>query len=174
MKSKKDSTTPLSPPIAKGVDGVGGDVQQDKGGTEALQSEIQSLNENWKRALADYQNLMKRVENDKKEVTRYTSMALISKLIPTLDILEMAAKHSEDPGVKMAVSQFQNVLKDEGLQEINPEIGEEFNAFNHEAIEVLVGEADNTVAEVLTKGYKIGDYVIRPAKVKVFKLALDN
>lgn len=136
--------------------------------------EIQTLTENWKRALADYQNLAKRVENDKKEITRYTSMNLISKLIPTLDILEMAARHSEDQGVKMAVAQFQNVLKDEGLQEIAPLAGEEFNAFNHEAIEVLQGEPDNTIAELLTKGYKIGDYVIRPAKVKVFKLALDN
>ena len=139
-----------------------------------LQEEITALNDSWKRALADYQNLSKRVENDKKEVTRYVSMSMISKLIPTLDILEMAAKHSDDQGVKMAVGQFQNVLKDEGLQEINPAIGEEFDAFNHEAIEVLTGDTDNTIAEVLTKGYKIGDYVIRPAKVKVFKLALDN
>ncbi len=139
-----------------------------------LQEEITALNDSWKRALADYQNLSKRVENDKKEVTRYVSMSMISKLIPTLDILEMAAKHSNDQGIKMAVGQFQNVLKDEGLQEINPSVGDEFDAFNHEAIEVLTGDTDNTIAEVLTKGYKIGDYVIRPAKVKVFKLALDN
>lgn len=132
-------------------------------------SEIQTLTENWKRALADYQNLVKRVENDKKEIMRFVSTSIISKLVPSLDVLEMAAKHSEDPGVKMAVSQFQNVLRDEGLQEIVPQIGEAFDTAFHEAIEVLPGSTDNTIAEIVLKGYKIGDYVIRPAKVKVFK-----
>ncbi len=136
---------------------------------DGRESEIQILTDNWKRALADYQNLSKRVENDKKEVMRYVSNSIISKLIPTLDILEMAAHHSQDMGIKMAVTQFQSVLSDEGLQEITPQIGEMFDPKYHEAIEVIPGEQDDSIAEILTKGYKIGDYVIRPSRVKVFK-----
>lgn len=138
--------------------------------SDSTPDEIQTLTDNWKRALADYQNLSKRVENDKKEIMRFVSTSIISKLIPTLDILEMAATHSQDVGVKMAVNQFQNVLKDEGLQEITPQINDEFDPTFHEAIEVIPGEVDNGIAEILAKGYKIGDYVIRPAKVKVFKI----
>jgi len=157
MKAKKQNTPPA--------------IADD---SSKLQEEIKTLNENWKRALADYQNLVKRMENDKKELMRFVSTSIISKLIPTLDILEMAATHSQDAGVKMAVGQFQQVLKDEGLQEIVPQIGQEFNAYNHEAIEVFPGDKDNTIADVVLKGYKIGDYVIRPAKVKVFKRSEDQ
>ncbi len=137
--------------------------------TEKLQQEIATLNDNWKRALADYQNLVKRVETEKRDLMRLVSTSIITKLLPTLDILEMAANHSQDAGVKMAVKQFQQVLSDEGLMEINPVSGDTYDHLLHECIQVLQGESNNTIAEVALKGYKIGDYVIRPAKVKVFK-----
>lgn len=132
--------------------------------------QIQILTDNWKRALADYQNLVKRVESDKREFVKFAQMSLISKLLPSLDILEMSALHSEDPGVKMAVKQFQDVLTDDGLEEIIPKAGEIFDHTIHDCSEVIPGEPDNTIAEIVTKGYKIGGSVIRPAKVKVFKI----
>lgn len=138
--------------------------------SDQFEEQLKVLDENWKRALADYQNLAKRVESDKKDIMRFVSTSIISKLIPTLDILEMAATHSQDMGVKMAVQQFQQVLQGEGLQEITPQKGDEFNPVFHEAIEAVPGEQDNSIAEIVTKGYKIGeDFVIRPAKVKVVK-----
>lgn len=130
--------------------------------------------DNWKRALADYQNLLKRVESDKREFVRFASNNLIGKLLPTLDILELAAKHSGDQGVQMAVKQFQNVLKEEGLQEIVPIQGDTYDHLVHECIELVEGEQDNTIAETITKGYKIGDFVIRAAKVKVWHLTKET
>lgn len=131
-------------------------------------SKLKVAEDNWKRALADYQNLVKRVDTEKREFVRFASNNLVSKLLPTLDILELAAKHSADVGVQMAVKQFQEVLKDEGLQEITPAVGEVFDPALHEGIENVGGGTTGTVAEVLSKGYKIDDFVIRPAKVKVF------
>lgn len=128
-----------------------------------------TLEENWKRALADYHNLVKRVEADKKDFVTYATANILAKLLPTLDILELAATHSQDQGVKMAVKQFQDVLSAEGLQEILPKVGDIYNHEIHECLETLPGEPDNTIAEIITKGYKINNYVIRPAKVKVFK-----
>ncbi len=137
--------------------------------------EIKTLNENWKRALADYQNLVKRVEAEKKEFVRFSNTNLLAKLIPVLDILDLADKHSSDPGIKMAVAQFREVLSSENVQEISPVVGDAFDHALHECLETLPGELDNTVAELVTTGYKIDKFVVRPAKVKVYKkLALDK
>ena len=128
-----------------------------------------TLEENWKRALADYHNLVKRVDADKKDFVTYATANIMAKLLPTLDILELAAAHSQDQGVQMAVKQFKDVLAGEGLQEISPEVGDVYDHSLYECLETLPGEPDNTLAEIITKGYKINNYVIRPAKVKVFK-----
>lgn len=134
-----------------------------------LKSQIKTLDENWKRALADYQNLTKRIEADKKEFVKLSSLNLISKLLPTFDTLKLAAIHSQDPGIKMAVKQFQAALFMEGLIEISPQVGDLFDPLLHECIEVISGDLENTLAQVVSTGYKIDDYVIRPAKVKVYK-----
>ncbi len=131
--------------------------------------QIKSLEESWKRALADYHNLVKRVDADKKDFVTYATANIMAKLLPTLDVLELAASHSQDQGVKMAVKQFQDVLFGEGLQAISPAVGDPYDHSLHECLETLPGDADNTLAEIITKGYKINDYVIRPAKVKVYK-----
>lgn len=134
-----------------------------------MASDLKTLEENWKRALADYQNLVKRVEADKKDFVRFANMNLLAKLIPVLDILDLAAKHSSDPGIKMAVAQFRDVLSSENVQEISPAVGDNFDHELHECLETLPGELDNTIAELVTSGYKIDKFVIRPAKVKVYK-----
>lgn len=139
-----------------------------------MAAKLKTLEENWKRALADYQNLVKRVESEKKDFIRFANMNLLAKLIPVLDILDLAAKHSADPGIKMAVAQFREVLSSENVQEISPKPGDPFDHELHECLETLSGEPDNTIAEPVTSGYKIDKFIIRPAKVKVFKLALDK
>ncbi|TSC87658.1 MAG: molecular chaperone GrpE [Microgenomates group bacterium Gr01-1014_16] len=140
-----------------------------------MKNKIKTLEESWKRALADYQNLVKRVEADKKDFVRFANMNLLAKLIPVLDILDLAAKHSSDPGIKMAVAQFREVLQSENVQEIIPAPGDKFDHELHECLETLPGELDNTIAELVTPGYKIDKFIIRPAQVKVHKkLALDK
>jgi len=131
-------------------------------------TKLKTLEENWKRALADYQNLVKRIDTDKKDFVKFATANIISKFLPSLDILELSATHSQDQGVKMAVKQFQDVLFAEGLQEISPKVGDTFDHEIHECVETLPGQPDNTIAEIITKGYKINDYVIRPAKIKAY------
>lgn len=132
-----------------------------------LQQQIDTLTNDWKRALADYQNLVKRVESDKREIVKFASLNLVTRLLPTLDILELAAIHSKDSGVIMAVKQFQDVLTDEGLQMIEPKVGDIFDHNIHDCLETVKGDLDNTIAEVVYKGYKMDDVILRPAKVKV-------
>lgn len=131
-----------------------------------------NFEENWKRALADYQNLQRRVEHDKKEFGKIANVNLIARLLPSLDIIELSAAHSQDMGVQMAAKQFHQALNEEGLQLIEPTADSVFDPNMHECAEVtemMDGKTENTISELVLKGYKIGDYILRPARVKVYK-----
>lgn len=121
-----------------------------------LKDQIRILDENWKRALADYQNLSKRIEADKKDFVKFATANIISELIPSLDVLDMADKHSVDPGIHMAVKQFHAVLENAGLQTISPGIGEKFDHQLHECIETLTGTPEDTIAELSAAGITLG------------------
>jgi molecular chaperone GrpE len=133
--------------------------------TQELEEKIAELENSWKRALADYQNLEKRVIEERKEYIGFANRILISKLINVLDSLEILNKHTDDEGIKLIVKEFKQILSDEGLEEIKTE-GEDFNMLVMEAAEMVEGESGKVI-EVISKGYKLKDKVIRPAKVKV-------
>jgi molecular chaperone GrpE len=112
------------------------------------------------------------VENDKKEFVKMANANLVARLLPSLDIMELSATHSQDIGVQMAAKQFHQALIEEGLQIIEPAIDAPFNPREHECSETIAipeGKSENTISELILKGYKTGDYVLRPAKVKVYK-----
>ena len=132
----------------------------------------QELEGQLKRALADYQNLEKRFEEERKLLSKLSASLLIEKLLPVLDNLEKAQIHLKDQGLEIVIKQFEDILTQEGVEEIAAE-GAQFNPHYHEAIESQQGEQDNLVIKVLTKGYKIEDTILRPAKVIVSKKKLE-
>ncbi|MDO8487233.1 MAG: nucleotide exchange factor GrpE [Candidatus Curtissbacteria bacterium] len=121
-----------------------------------------------KRALADYQNLERRVEEERRLLGQLSSALLIEKFLPVLDNLENAQKHLNDEGLEIVIRQFKDILSSEGVEEIES-VGAAFDPHQHEAAEVQEGENDNTVVKVLRKGYKMNDKVLRPAQVVVEK-----
>jgi len=122
------------------------------------------------RALADYDNLSKRIEREKQDLGKIASVGVIIKLLPVLDNLESAQNHLQDAGLAISIGEFQKVLSDEGLTEIRPKIGDEFDHETMEAIEVVTGMSNNRVAELVLTGWKYSDgTVVRHAKVKVSK-----
>lgn len=126
---------------------------------------IKELEEKWQRVLADYDNLRKRVEKEKREFVKFSSASLIDKLLPVLDTLEECVKHLKDEGLKLSLEQFKKVLASEGLKEIKTK-GEKFGPEKMDAVEVVKGKKD-IVVEVVLKGYNLNNRVLRPAKVKV-------
>ncbi|KKR85901.1 MAG: Protein GrpE [Candidatus Curtissbacteria bacterium GW2011_GWA1_41_11] len=130
----------------------------------------QELEERLKRTMADYQNLERRIEEERKLLSKLSAMLLVEKLLPVLDNLENAQSHLKDQGLEMVIRQFKEILNQEGVEEIEA-IGQQFDPNQHEAVEAQAGENENTVARVVAKGYKIEDKVIRPAKVVVTKKA---
>lgn len=132
-----------------------------------LQKRVTDLEGKWKRALADYHNLEKRVSAQQSEFVKFASAALIDKLLAVLDDLERAVAHSQDQGLSLIVNQFSQVLKSEGVAEIKAK-GEAFNPETMDAVEMVKGKK-NTVMKVITKGYTLNSKALRPAKVEVGK-----
>lgn len=133
----------------------------------------QELEDQLKRALADYQNLERRVEQERKLLSQLSAALLIEKLLPVLDNLENAQKHLADEGLEIVIKQLKDVLTSEGIAEIQAE-GRQFDPKLHEATEVTEGENDNVVVKVTRKGYKINDKVIRAAQVVVERKKVDQ
>jgi molecular chaperone GrpE len=134
---------------------------------EKLQTKVIELEENWKRALADYRNLEKRISQQQETFVRLASAALVDKLLGVLDDLERAAGHISDEGLDLVLTQFKSVLESEGVKEIKTE-REEFDPETMDCVEMVDGPK-NMVTRTTVKGYRLNSNVIRPAKVEVGK-----
>ncbi len=126
---------------------------------------MNELENNWKRALADYKNLERRVEEEKDLFAKFANTALIMRILPILDNLHAVCIHNNDEGLKMIIKEFEKILNEEGVKEIKAE-GEKFDPKLMDAIEIVEGKKDKVV-EVTQKGYTLKGKVIRPARVKV-------
>ncbi len=138
------------------------------GEVKRLKEELETSKKQYLRALADYHNLEKRINDAREETIIQATKRIVLRLLPFIDNLEKAEVFIKDPGLDMIKNQFHKTLQEEGLTEIQI-LGKPFDPHQAEAVEVVQGDSDNVVAEVVQKGYMLGDKVIRPAQVKVSK-----
>lgn len=139
-----------------------------------FEDKVTNLEDQLKRAVADYRNLERRIQEDSVAVAQYLRSQLIVKLLPVLDNLDQAVKGASEvdqqsgwfKGVSMSVKQFKQVLIDEGLNEIPA--SDTFDPRLHEAVDTADGE-EGKIVKVLSSGYTLGEKVIRPTKVVVGK-----
>lgn len=129
--------------------------------------EIKRLENLWKRALADYQNLEKRINFEKEDFVKFANSQLILKILPSLDSLEKAEKHLKDQGLNLALKQLKEGLVQEGLEKIQTQ-GKDFDPEEMECVEVGQGK-EGKVLDEIRAGYKLGDRVLRVAQVRVGK-----
>ena len=120
------------------------------------------------RCRADLDNVMKRSAREKEDNVKYASEKLVSKLLPVLDSLDVAAKHDE--GSKVLYMQLLDILSGEGLMPIEAK-GMRFDPYRHEALFQVETEEleEGIVAEEIQKGYLFNNHVIRFSKVAVAK-----
>lgn len=137
-----------------------------------VSSQTEELKVQLARALADYDNLKKRVEKEKEEVVRYANQQLIEEILPSIELLERVYVHSGDPGVAGVLSSLKEVLRENGVLVIKPAAGEKFDEQRHEAVETVSSSStdrEGMIAEVVNTGYVWADgKLIVPAKVKVY------
>ena len=136
-----------------------------------LKESLTELENNWKRALADYRNLERRAAEEKDEATKFANFVLVSELIDVYDNLLMVKKHSKDKGLHMVVAQLDRVLKGAGLNKIEA-TGKPFDERLMEAIDTRdVDDANknNVVLEEISAGYQFKGKLVKPARVIVGK-----
>jgi len=146
-----------------------GDLEKE---IEALREENQTISDQMKRAVADYRNLEGRMLKEKAAYITYAESKVARQILPVLDNLEKAQESINNEGIGLIIAQFNKVLESLGVIEIEA-IGKEFDPVFHESIDIEEGP-ENRVTTVLEKGYRIGEAVIRPAKVKVGKSLSNN
>ena len=139
--------------------------------------------ENWDkylRTVADLDNYRKRVAREKEELARFTTERVVTALLPTLDNLERAIDaaqaHSAEnsallQGLTQVHSQFRRTLMEFGLQEIVTGAGQPFDPNLHEAVSQVESpeHAEGHIVEQFQRGYKLGERLLRPARVVVSK-----
>jgi len=134
----------------------------------ALKDQVEEFKNKYLRAIADYQNLEKRVGEERFELMKMANKNLLIKILPFLDNLEKAELFVKDEGLKISKDHFIQILKDAGLEEIEM-MGKDFDPISAEAVELVPGKEEGKIVEVLQKGYKFEDKIIRVAQVKVSK-----
>lgn len=130
-------------------------------------SQTQTLENQLKRTLADYQNLQKRVVADQQDFVKFSNAVLLTKLLPVLDDLVRAAAHLKDQGLQLAINQLKSVFDSEGVTELKL-INTLFDPKTAECVELIPGKKD-IIIEIVQTGYAFANRVLRPARVKVGK-----
>lgn len=132
------------------------------------EAKCKELESRYLRAVADYQNLLKRVEEEKEDISNYMSANLIKKILPILDDIEEAAKHLKGEGVDKIALKFRQILHDMDIKEIDADLMA-FDPKYHEALDTAEGKEDGKVIKIYRKGYKLKEKVVRPSLVSVSK-----
>jgi len=166
---------------------------------ENLQQQAGEYLDGWKRCQADFENYKKQQAQSQSEMIKYASSSVILQVIPVLDNFHASTAHvpedqKENPwvtGIMYIQKQLEQVLADNGVETIEPKVGDEFDPMVHEAIKDTNGidektndtnsagkihpvksaesgaEQFNRVNKVVSRGYKMGERVIRAARVVV-------
>ncbi len=153
------------------------ETEVEKSELETAQDELSEMEDKFLRARAEIANMSNRFKNERELLVRYRSQDLGKKLLPSIDNLERAMAIEVDDeqgaslkkGIAMVLESFQAALKEEGIEEI-PAMGEPFDPNLHQAVQTIPATDDtpaDTIVEVLQKGYKLHDRVLRASMVVV-------
>jgi molecular chaperone GrpE len=149
------------------------EVEQEVDELEALQQERDELVDTLQRVQAEFDNYRKRAARDPPSQVARAPPRRVKELLPVLDDLERALEAAEaheeaklEEGVALVARSFADVLRKEGLEEVATD--GRFDPHVHEALlSQPSDEEEGAVIEVLQKGYRLGDRVIRPARVVI-------
>ncbi|MCD8327926.1 MAG: nucleotide exchange factor GrpE [Ruminococcus sp.] len=140
---------------------------------EKLKAELAEQKDKYLRVMAEYDNFRKRTAKERLELISTAKADAVTQILPVIDNFERAlSAQTQDEtykaGIEMIFKQFGDVLKNLGIEEINP-LGEKFDPNVANAVNQIEDEnlGENEVAQVFQKGYRIGDKVLRYAMVVV-------
>ena len=165
--------TDIAPPSAAPVQGAGPAAAPDP---ETLLRERDEYLDLLRRTTAEFDNYRKRQERERRELADLGAAELIKDLLPLVDNLDRALRtgaaeatvEAYRRGVELIQKQLLDVLGRRGVTPIDP-LGETFDPHWHEAVirDAVTGGRDGEITEVFSRGYRLGDRLLRPAMVKV-------
>jgi molecular chaperone GrpE len=142
-----------------------------------LEQKVAELTAGWQRAQADFVNFKNQTAKERVDLIEAANRDLIHELLPVLDNFSLAAKHIPEnlrndnwaTGVSQIEKQFENILRENGLEKIES-LGVKFDPNLHEAVEEVESDKPRgTIIGEVLPGYKLNDTVLRLPKVKVTK-----
>lgn len=138
--------------------------------TDILKMELKQAQENERRARADYQNLVRRTQDERAQLIKLATKSFVADLLQPLAHLSLASQQLNDQGLNMVIQQLWQVLDTQGLKEINP-LGQKFDLLTMEVVdkEEDVDENEGVVVKVVKAGYSLNGEVIQHAKVVIGK-----
>ncbi len=136
------------------------------------------------RLLADMENMRKRLQKEKQELMRFATEGLLIEMLHPIETFEnalgFAGKLSEETrnwalGFQMILTQFKEILSSHHLTCFSS-LGEKFDPHKHEAVEVeeRSDKPDGMILQEFSKGYRSGERILRPARVKVARSPTEN
>jgi molecular chaperone GrpE len=145
---------------------------------EQIQLDLVQEKDKFLRLFAEFENYKKRTSKERIELFKTASQDVMVSMLPVLDDFERALSHIEDDkeaeelrkGVVLIYQKLLKTLEQKGLEAIDVRAGDTFNADNHEAITQIPAPTDDMkgkIIDVIEKGYKLGDKVIRFPKVVI-------
>jgi molecular chaperone GrpE len=143
----------------------------------SAEEETQEYKEKYLRLLADVDNTRKRMQKEKQEMTRFAIENVISEILEPIDNLENALQFTQHmseetrswaQGFQMILGQFKDILSNHGVTPFHSE-GQKFDPRMHYAIETEETQElpEGTIIKEYVKGYRSGERIVRPARVKV-------
>ncbi len=173
MEEEKDLQTPTEEQTEEKPEAKKAKKPKKDSEAEKLKAELEKAKEQLLRTAAEFDNYKKRTDRERAGIAEYAKCEVIKKLLPILDNIDRAGaadSKSEDyiKGIEMIVKQFSSLSGSLGVEEIG-KAGDQFDPHLHEAVMHIEDESfgENEIAEVLQKGYRLGNTVIRAAMVKV-------
>lgn len=137
-----------------------------------LKNENNFLKKKSREIILEFEKMKRRYLLENEKIVKYSCLNLIKNLIPVIDSLEITYRNSIEKntrdGIRITLKILKNNLRKNKVEKINPKKFEKFNPFLHQAIlKIKNPKKPNLVFNVLQKGYKIAEKVIRPALVSV-------
>jgi molecular chaperone GrpE len=144
---------------------------------KTAEAKYAELYDNYLRLYSEFDNFRKRNARERIDLIKTAGTDVIKTILPVMDDFERAIKNFDSSdketlqqGIQMIFQKLKNSLGDKGLVEMNP-IGEKFDPDQHEAITQLPAPSEKekgTILDVVEKGYKLNDVIIRYPKVVVY------
>lgn len=164
-------------PSEKGQQQGKGKQKEQRSEEEVLRSELEKEKDKFLRLFAEFENYKKRTSRERMELFKTAGQEVISAMLPVLDDFDRAVKELDRSGdqdllkgVELIHNKFKDTLHGKGLEEIEVSPGDTFDAELHEAVTQIPAPEENLrgkVVDVIEKGYKLGDRIIRHPKVVV-------